>query len=57
MLIWVWKLDITKDDLGGVRVASVVDGSGADAAGIKEGDIITHINKAPSPVSLNYRSR
>lgn len=41
------EIDIRKEDLGGVLVANVVDGSGADEAGIKEGDIITHINNVP----------
>jgi Do/DeqQ family serine protease len=41
------EIDITKEDAGGVFVSNVIDGSGSDAAGIQEGDIITHINDAP----------
>lgn len=41
------EVDVTKDDLGGVYVSTVVDGSGAKDAGIETGDIITHINNAP----------
>lgn len=41
------EVDITKEDIGGVYVSNVVDGSGADEAGIKIGDVITHINNAP----------
>jgi len=41
------EIDIRKEDLGGVLVANVVESSGADVAGIKEGDIITHINGSP----------
>ena len=41
------EVDIKKDDIGGVYVSNVVDGSGADEAGIKIGDVITHINNAP----------
>ncbi|MEZ5013066.1 MAG: trypsin-like peptidase domain-containing protein [Chitinophagales bacterium] len=41
------EVDITKEDLGGVYVSNVVDGSGADEAGIRVGDVITHINNAP----------
>lgn len=41
------EIDIRKEDLGGVLVANVVDDSGADEAGIKVGDIITHINNVP----------
>ena len=40
------EIDIRKDDVGGVVVANVIEGSGADLAGIKVGDIITHINDA-----------
>jgi len=41
------EVDITKDDMSGVYVSNVVDGSGAAEAGIHVGDIITHINNAP----------
>ena len=41
------EVDMSKDDVGGVYVASVVDGSGAAEGGIKVGDIITDINNAP----------
>ena len=41
------EVDVTKDDLGGVYVSTVVAGSGAKDAGIETGDIITHINNAP----------
>lgn len=40
------EIDITKEDVGGVYVSNVIDGSGSDAAGIETGDIITHINGA-----------
>lgn len=40
------EIDITKEDVGGVYVSNVIDGSGSDAAGIEVGDIITHINGA-----------
>ncbi len=40
------EIDIRKDDVGGVVVANVIEESGADAAGIRVGDIITHINDA-----------
>lgn len=41
------EVDITKDDMQGVYVSNVVDGSGAAEGGIKVGDLITHINNAP----------
>lgn len=41
------ELDPTKDDINGVFVSNVQENSGSDAAGIKEGDIITHINNVP----------
>ncbi|MFN0276375.1 MAG: trypsin-like peptidase domain-containing protein [Chitinophagales bacterium] len=41
------EIDITKEDVGGVYVSNVIDGSGSAAAGIEEGDIITHINGSP----------
>ncbi|MFI5172902.1 MAG: trypsin-like peptidase domain-containing protein [Chitinophagales bacterium] len=41
------EVDVTKDDLGGVYVSTVVAGSGAKDAGVEIGDIITHINSAP----------
>lgn len=41
------EIDITKEDLGGVYVNNVVEGSGSDDAGIKVGDILTHINSTP----------
>lgn len=41
------EIDITKQDLSGVYVSNVLPNSGADKAGIKTGDIITHINNAP----------
>ncbi|GMT44994.1 MAG: serine protease [bacterium] len=40
------KMDL--HDLNGVYVAMVVEGSGADKAGIKKGDIITAINGRPA---------
>jgi len=40
------KMDL--HDLNGVYVAMVVEGSGADKAGIKKGDIITAINSHPA---------
>ncbi|MBC8046823.1 MAG: trypsin-like peptidase domain-containing protein [Fimbriimonadaceae bacterium] len=41
------EVDPTKDDIGGVYISNVVDNSGADAGGIKVGDILTHINNTP----------
>lgn len=41
------EVDISKEDLGGVYVSNVMDGSGAADAGIKVGDVITNINSAP----------
>lgn len=41
------EVDVKKEDLGGVYVSNVVDGSGAKEAGIEVGDVITHINNAP----------
>jgi Do/DeqQ family serine protease len=35
------------NDLNGVYVAMVVDGSGADKAGVKKGDVITAVNSHP----------
>ncbi len=34
-------------EVGGVYIAHVIDGGGADEAGIKEGDVITAINDTP----------
>lgn len=50
------EVDVTKDDLGGVYVSTVVAGSGAKDAGIETGDIITHINNAPIHSFPNYRN-
>ncbi|MEI2672779.1 MAG: trypsin-like peptidase domain-containing protein [Chitinophagaceae bacterium] len=41
------EVDVTKEDVGGVYVSNVVDGSGAKDADVQVGDIVTHINKAP----------
>jgi Do/DeqQ family serine protease len=40
------EVDMTREDVGGVYVSNVVSGSGAAESGIKEGDIITHINSS-----------
>ncbi|HNJ90320.1 MAG TPA: trypsin-like peptidase domain-containing protein [Chitinophagales bacterium] len=40
------EVDMTREDVGGVYVSNVVKGSGADESGIKEGDVITHINSS-----------
>lgn len=41
------EVDVTRQELNGVYVSGVLPNSGADKAGIRVGDIITHINNAP----------